>query len=83
MSSGVGGVLLLFFLVMLALALASTVFWVWMLVDVLRRPDQQFAAAGQNKVLWVLVVVFGHFLGALIYLLVARPELERFPLPRY
>ncbi len=79
-SVGLGGVLL-FFLVMLALGVASTVFWIWMLVDLLRRPDQQYAAAGHNKVVWLLVVIFGHFLGALIYLLVARPELQRFPPP--
>jgi hypothetical protein len=83
MAVGVMSVFVLLVLLVAVLALAATAFWIWMLVDVLRRPDQQFAAAGQNKVLWVLVVAFGHLLGALIYLFVARQELDRVAFHRY
>jgi Phospholipase_D-nuclease N-terminal/Protein of unknown function (DUF2516) len=79
-ATGIFAVLVLVFLVV---GLAGTVFWLWALVDVLRRPDQQYTAAGQNKVLWLLVVLLGHFIGALIYLLLARPQLERVAAPRY
>jgi hypothetical protein len=79
-ATGIFAVLVLVFLVV---GLAGTVFWLWALVDALRRPDQQYTAAGQNKVLWLLVVLLGHFIGALIYLLVARPQLERAAAPRY
>jgi hypothetical protein len=71
------GIIAVLVLVFLVVGLAGTVFWVWSLVDVLRRPDQQYAAAGQTKLVWALVVLFGHFIGALIFLLVARPQLER------
>ena len=59
------------------LVLASTVLWVWTLVDVLRRPDQQYAAAGQTKLVWLIVVFFGHIIGSILWLVVARPQLQR------
>lgn len=71
-----GGLVLVFGVVAL-LALASTVLWVWSLVDVLRRPDGEYAAAGQTKLVWLLVVVFGHVIGSILWLVVARPQLQR------
>lgn len=69
--------------VIAVLALVSTIVWVWTLVDVLRRPDQQYAAAGQTKVVWLIVVFFGHVIGVLLWLLVARPQLQRVATPRW
>lgn len=69
------GGMAIFLLVFLVALLAGTAFWFWALVDVLRRTDGQFLAAGQNKYLWAAVVFFGHLVGALIYLLVARPQM--------
>ena len=45
-------------------------FWIWMLVDcATKEPDQ-----GNDKVVWMLVIIFTHVLGALIYFLIRRPE---------
>jgi len=45
-------------------------FWIWMLVDcITKEPD-----TGNNKIIWVLVIIFTHWLGALIYLIVRRPQ---------
>jgi len=33
---------------------------------------------GNDKIVWILVIVFTHGLGALTYLLVRRPERRRF-----
>jgi hypothetical protein len=49
------------------LALAATVFWLWMLVDVLTSSKDT-----TEKILWFLVVFFLHFVGAVVYFLVAR-----------
>jgi protein-S-isoprenylcysteine O-methyltransferase Ste14 len=46
--------------VIIALALAGTVFWLFMLIDCLTKESDQ-------KVAWVLVLVFLHALGAIIY----------------
>lgn len=45
-------------------------FWIWMLVEAAtKEPD-----TGSNKIAWILVIIFTHWIGALIYFLVRRPE---------
>jgi hypothetical protein len=48
----------------------TTIFWVWMLVDCATKEPSE----GNDKVVWILVIVFTYWVGALIYLLVRRPE---------
>jgi hypothetical protein len=50
--------------------LALFVFWIWMIVEVATKEP----AAEPNKIVWLLVVIFLHWVGALIYYLVRRPE---------
>ncbi len=52
------------------LALVGTVFWIIELVDVARRefPDPN------TKIIWILVVVLSHGIGALIYFFVGRSQ---------
>ena len=51
-------------------AIATSVVWIWALVDcAMKEPS-----TGTNKVVWILVIVFTHFLGALLYILIRRPE---------
>jgi hypothetical protein len=69
-ASLIGGILLL--LVWLAL----TVWWLVMLVQALRTPDSVWAAADQSKILYVLVMIFLGWLGALLYVVIARPRLR-------
>ncbi|VVB94678.1 Uncharacterised protein [uncultured archaeon] len=54
------------------------VFWLWMLIDCLKRPDDKFAAVGNNaKLIWVLVIIFTGFIGALIYyFLIKKAEMQ-------
>jgi len=63
----------LMFLFFLPLALLATVFWVWMLVDCATKEPGQ----GNDKIIWILVIIFTHWLGALIYYLVRRPERKK------
>ena len=58
---GVGGVFGLLFLA----------FWVWMLIDCVRNK----ALSDNERIVWTLVIVFTHALGALIYLLAGRKKL--------
>lgn len=51
-------------------ALLGTVFWLWMLVDCLTKEP----AASNEKILWTLVILLTHLLGALLYYLIRRPE---------
>jgi hypothetical protein len=44
------------------------VFWLWMLIDCLKRPDDKFKIGGKYaKLIWVLVIIFIGLIGALIY----------------
>ncbi|HEX2191863.1 MAG TPA: PLDc N-terminal domain-containing protein [Acidimicrobiales bacterium] len=56
----------------LVLMLAATVFWIWALVDVVRRPETGYRRGSQ--VLWVVLIALTHSLGALAYLLLGRPR---------
>lgn len=47
------------------------------LIDLVKRPAQQWSASGHSQIVWALIVVFVGFLGPLLYLVVARPALER------
>jgi hypothetical protein len=46
------------------------IFWLWMLVDCLQRAP----AIGNDKIVWILVIVLLGPLGALLYLLIQRPK---------
>lgn len=67
----------LVFLVFGLIALATTVVWIVSLVDALRIDDRRWAAAGQSKLLWVLLIVLLGLLGSLLYAVMARPALTR------
>jgi hypothetical protein len=55
-------------LIALALTVFLFVFWIWMLVDCIKNER----LSDTQKVVWVLVIIFLHALGALIYLLARR-----------
>ena len=54
----------------LLLTLVGGAFWVWMLIDCATRESEQ----GNTKLVWVIIIVFTNFIGALIYYFVRRPQ---------
>ena len=60
-------------LILLAIGIAAFAFWIWAIVDVVKVPDDSMFKAG-NKLIWVLVIVLTGLIGAIIYLVVGRPE---------
>lgn len=63
---GILGIYPIFFLG----AFLSSIFWVWMLIDCLIKESNE----GSNKIAWILVILFTHLIGALVYYLVRRPQ---------
>ena len=61
---------LLFFLTALAIGTLGTVFWLWMLIDCATKEP----STGNDKLIWMLVILFTHLLGALIYYFARRPQ---------
>ena len=64
--SAVGGIAILL------VFLAALGFWIWTLVDAVRRPDGSYRAG--SKVVWVLVIVLAGFFGSLVYVFAGRPR---------
>ncbi|HLA43925.1 MAG TPA: PLDc N-terminal domain-containing protein [Aggregatilineales bacterium] len=50
--------------------LLTTIFWVWMIVDcAVNEPPND-----NNKIVWILIIIFTHIIGAIIYFLIRRPQ---------
>ncbi len=50
------------------LFLLGSAFWLWMLVDCIKNRS----LSDQDRIIWVMAVIFLHFIGALLYLFIAR-----------
>ena len=61
------------FLVFSLFFVANVVLVVWALVDAIRVPEDSMYQTG-NKLVWVLVILLGGFIGATIYLVIGRPK---------
>ena len=58
----------LIFLIFLAVGILASVFWIWMLIDCATNKSLD----GTLKIVWILVILFTHLIGALIYFFVGR-----------
>lgn len=61
---------LLLALVLIALTVLAFVFWIWMLIHAVTNKG----LGDGEKIAWVLVILFTHFIGALIYFYIGRPK---------
>jgi hypothetical protein len=59
---------LFIFLIILGLALSA--FWIWMLIDCISNEP----SIGNDKIIWVLVILILHGFGALLYFFIRRPQ---------
>lgn len=62
------------FVVFLSFFIVNLILVVWALIDTIKVPDDSMFKAG-NKLIWVIVIVFTGFIGAILYLAVGRPRL--------
>lgn len=63
-------------LLVFVMALPLFILHIWAIIDVLRAPQDVWTAAGQNQVLWGIVVLFLSVIGPILYLVIARPQLR-------
>ena len=59
-----------FSLLFLVIGIGGTIFWIWMLVDCVTKEPSE----GNDKLIWILVIVLTGWIGALIYLIARRPK---------
>ena len=50
--------------------LLGLIFWIMMIIEIAQKEP----AEGNDKIIWLLVVILLHWVGALIYFLIRRPE---------
>jgi len=61
---------LLTILFMLTFGFGAFVLWIWTLLDCIKNEPSE----GNDKVVWVVVIAVMNWIGALIYLIVRRPQ---------
>jgi hypothetical protein len=64
------GLSFLFLFLIFGVGIIGTIFWIWMLIDCATKEP----SSGNDKLIWILIIIFTHLLGALIYFLVRRPK---------
>jgi prolipoprotein diacylglyceryltransferase len=52
------------------IALLGTIFWIWMIADCATNEP----VGSNDKIVWLLVIIFVHLVGALLYYFIRRPE---------
>ncbi len=69
------GILGVFFsLIIAGISILAFVFWIFMLVDCVKRKFKN----DTEKIVWVLVIIFTHIIGALIYYFIVKyPKKKR------
>ncbi|MBZ5492757.1 MAG: PLD nuclease N-terminal domain-containing protein [Acidobacteriia bacterium] len=59
-----------FMLFFFCLAVTALIFWIWMIVECATKEPSQ----GNDKIVWIVIIVFAQVIGALIYYFVRRPQ---------
>jgi hypothetical protein len=67
---GVVGIVVFMYIGIFVAAIAASIFWIVELIDVARR---QFYDPNM-KIVWVVVLIFTHFIGSLIYYFVGKGQ---------
>lgn len=58
------------FLLTVFVSVLAFALWIWAIVDcAMNEPSE-----GNSKIVWILIIVFTHWVGALLYLIVRRPR---------
>jgi len=61
---------LLFIPIWFSIVISLTVLWIWTLIDCIKNEPTD----GNERIVWVVVIAVAHWIGALIYLIVRRPQ---------
>ncbi len=56
--------------IFILIAIGGSIFWIWALIECITKEPSE----GNDKIIWFLLILFVHLIGALIYYLVRRPE---------
>lgn len=66
--------ILIFWFIILMLVFAGVIFWLWMFIDCLVREEFE---GPNDKIVWILVLLFTSLLGAILYFFLVRRRYKR------
>lgn len=61
---------------MIFMVVPFAIFHIWAVIDVLKTPTSVWETAEQNQIVWAIVVLALAFVGPILYLIIARPQLR-------
>ena len=70
MLGGIGVWEVLILLVFGGIGILGSIFWIWMIIDCATKESSE----GNDKLVWIIIIVFTHLVGAAIYFFVRRPR---------
>ena len=70
MLGGIGMWEVLILLVFGGIGILGSIFWIWMIIDCATKESSE----GNDKLVWIIIIVFTHLVGAAIYFFVRRPR---------
>jgi len=51
--------------------------WIWMLVDCIKRDENNFPSLGENtKIIWILIIALAGWVGAIIYYFMVKQKMD-------
>ncbi len=63
------------YIIPIIISIAFFVLWIWMLIEVIQRDDASFKDEN-GKLLWILIVILGGWVGGLIYYFLEHRKLK-------
>lgn len=76
MLRGIGPTELIILIFAFFILVLPFILWVYVLVDALKLPSSNWDVAGENRTLWIVLIVVLGLLGALLYWLLPRPKVK-------
>ena len=61
---------LIFIPIWFSIVVGLLILWIWTLIDCIKNESTE----GNERIVWVVVIAVTHWIGALIYLIVRRPQ---------
>ncbi|MHC4243929.1 MAG: PLDc N-terminal domain-containing protein [Planctomycetota bacterium] len=61
---------LIFIPIWFSIVVGLMVLWIWTLIDCIKNEPTE----GNERIVWVVVIAVTHWIGALVYLIVRRPQ---------
>ncbi|ATU08948.1 PLD nuclease N-terminal domain-containing protein [Methanohalophilus portucalensis] len=57
----------------LGIGIFGTAFWIWMLIDCITKETDR----SNERLIWIIVIVFTHLLGAILYFILRKNKRNR------